>query len=168
MPDDYNDDELIELPRLTKNEKDKLRWNSNKAYRDRQNLQRKNRYHADPSQKEKKSISRKKFLETPEGRMQCNFWVRRHHAKKNNIDFFIDFEDLLPLPTYCPVLNIELDYGFKGKMAFNSPSIDRVNPSKGYIKGNVIVISQKANAIKQNANPTEIRAVADFFERYFL
>lgn len=39
-------------------------------------------------------------------------------------------------------------------------------PAMGYVKGNIIVISNRANRIKNNATIPELRAVADFFERH--
>ena len=46
-----------------------------------------------------------------------------------------------------------------------TPSIDRINPKKGYIKENIIVVSMKANRIKTDATVEEIRKVADFYEK---
>ena len=46
-----------------------------------------------------------------------------------------------------------------------SPSIDRINPRKGYTKDNIIVVSMRANRIKTDARFTEIRKVADFYEK---
>ena len=46
-----------------------------------------------------------------------------------------------------------------------SPSFDRIYPKKGYTKGNVIVISNKANRIKTDATVKEIRKVANFYEK---
>ena len=68
----------------------------------------------------------------------------------------IDVDDLSPFPLKCPVLGIDSDYFKKGKGGSNhSPSIDRMNPSLGYIKGNVRIISQKANRLKQDASVEE-------------
>ena len=46
-----------------------------------------------------------------------------------------------------------------------SPSIDRINPRKGYIKDNIIVVSMRENRIKTDASFTEIIKVADFYEK---
>ena len=51
-----------------------------------------------------------------------------------------------------------------GQMTPYSPSIDRINPSLGYIKGNVIIISMKANSIKNCYTSEDIRKVADWLE----
>ena len=69
------------------------------------------------------------------------------------------------LPARCPVLGIPIYKGENGRMTDNSPSLDRIVPELGYIPSNVVVISYKANAIKRNATPQEIRRVADFYER---
>ena len=82
-------------------------------------------------------------------------------AKKKNLPFNIEVEDCIA-PENCPVLGIPLSVGDKTHR--NSPTLDRIIPEKGYIKGNVIVISHKANSIKNNANYDEIRVVADWYE----
>lgn len=48
----------------------------------------------------------------------------------------------------------------------NSPSVDRVKPELGYVKGNILVCSLRANRIKQDATPAELMRVAEFFRRY--
>jgi hypothetical protein len=47
-------------------------------------------------------------------------------------------------------------------MAANSPSLDKIKPEYGYIKGNVCIISNKANTIKNNVNYEELYKVADW------
>lgn len=77
-------------------------------------------------------------------------------ANKGELEFDIDIEDI-KIPDRCPVLGIELEPG--GENQDNSPSLDRMDPSKGYVKGNVKVISYRANMIKSNATSDEIEAV---------
>jgi hypothetical protein len=43
-------------------------------------------------------------------------------------------------------------------------SLDRIDSSKGYIKGNVWVISLRANRIKNDSTPQELRLIADKVE----
>jgi len=66
-------------------------------------------------------------------------------------------------PKVCPVLGIELDWGMNG-IQYNSPSLDRIDPTKGYIPGNVMIMSKLANAMKQNATPEQLNQ----FSRYHL
>ena len=55
----------------------------------------------------------------------------------------------------CPVLGIPLVIG-EGACSDNSPSIDRIIPELGYVKGNIKVISRRANRIKNDATPDEL------------
>ncbi len=56
----------------------------------------------------------------------------------------------------CPILGIEIKWNNKNIIQMNSPSIDRVDNSFGYTKNNVLIISYKANAIKNNATLEEL------------
>lgn len=74
----------------------------------------------------------------------------RNRARKNNIPFNITLEDIV-IPTHCPILGIELVYGKDDIMS--SPSLDKINPSLGYTKGNIIIISmQPRNRSKDYMN----------------
>jgi hypothetical protein len=73
-------------------------------------------------------------------------------AKRRGINFNLTFEDF-DLPEYCPILNIKLTFGKESSgNHFSHASLDRIDNSKGYIKGNVIVMSRMANAMKNSAN----------------
>lgn len=87
-------------------------------------------------------------------------------AQKHGLEFDITYHDI-EWPERCPVLGVVLDYGYKpgGRQSPFSPSIDRIDPHKGYVPGNVVVMSAKANRIKSNAESYEIRLVADWLDR---
>lgn len=78
----------------------------------------------------------------------------RQRAKNKNLPFNIKLDDII-IPEYCPLLNIKL-FKTKGHSTDNSPTLDRILPELGYIKGNIWVISYRANAIKRDALPEEI------------
>jgi hypothetical protein len=88
----------------------------------------------------------------------------RARARHYGISFNLTIDDIT-LPKLCPVLGLELnyEYGTKARFSPNSPSIDRIVPSLGYTKGNVEVISWRANAIKTNATPEELKMVGDYY-----
>lgn len=88
--------------------------------------------------------------------------LARKRAKKANVPCTICAEDLSVPPT-CPVLGIPLSIGV-GTCHPGSPTIDRHVPSRGYVPGNVTVISSKANRIKNNATVEELRAVLRWAE----
>jgi hypothetical protein len=82
----------------------------------------------------------------------------RSRAKKLGLDFDLDVTDIV-IPEVCPLLGIPI-YMADKYAHDNSASIDRIDPSKGYTKDNIWVISRKANAIKSNATAEEILLVA--------
>lgn len=84
-------------------------------------------------------------------------------AKRLGIEFDIDKSDL-SIPDTCPILGIDL-YFSRGKQTDNAPSVDRINPSKGYIKGNVQVISLKANRMKNNGTLEELVKLGKWAEK---
>lgn len=80
----------------------------------------------------------------------------KSRAKRFNIPFNIELNDIV-YTEYCPLLNIKLDLSInKGRPRYNSPSLDKINPTLGYVKGNIWVISYKANTMKNNATPIEL------------
>ena len=81
-----------------------------------------------------------------------------HRARKNNQIFEITFDDV-HIPERCPILDIELKAG-EGHVQPNSPTLDKIIPEKGYVKGNVWVISARANQLKNNATIEELEAIA--------
>lgn len=87
----------------------------------------------------------------PEFRMWT--WAS-HRAKVSGVPFTIEVSDIV-IPKRCPVFGIELKPGTRAHHP-HSPSLDRIIPSLGYVKGNIWVISHHANAIKRNATLGEL------------
>lgn len=76
----------------------------------------------------------------------------RSRAKRENIPFNLTKEDII-LPKKCPVFGFDLKRNVGCKSGkYNSYSIDKIIPEKGYIKGNIQIISHKANCMKHNAS----------------
>lgn len=75
-------------------------------------------------------------------------------AEKSGVAFDIDVSDVI-VPSHCPILGIPLK-AQTGRVGKNSPSLDRIFPSRGYTKGNVQVVSYKANTMKNNATPEDL------------
>lgn len=99
-------------------------------------------------------------------KMSDNLYTAKSRCKDSDIPFTIQVEDLAPFPVVCPVFGTKLDwFGSTAGGTDASPSMDRLDPSKGYVPGNVTIISNRANRIKNDANLEEIKAVLDWFER---
>jgi hypothetical protein len=112
-------------------------------------------------------ISRRKYLDNMD-------WAKRIHAsakwraKKDGTPFTISTADIV-VPTHCPVLGVPLVI-HRGRGVLrpdipNSPSLDRIDNALGYVPGNVVVVSYRANRIKCDASVSELLAVADFYRR---
>ena len=114
-----------------------------------------------------------------ENREYCNKWRRDWNAANPNkrvlsmskkvaeykrLPFDLALDDI-NIPTHCPILGMPMFLG-KGKRTDNSPSLDRIIPKLGYVKGNVIVISWRANRIKNDATVEELEKIAAFYKQH--
>ena len=105
----------------------------------------------------------------PDSRKDVRYQLMREKfrtKKSNNFEhaWTIEFGDI-DFPTHCPILGTELDY-FAERTQENSVSFDRVDSSKGYIKGNVIVCSWRANRIKNDGTAEEHKKIYEFLSAY--
>lgn len=92
----------------------------------------------------------------------------RQRAKKRGVPFKINVEYLRALVVpVCPALGVELVYSATtgGGPIRHSASVDCIRPDLGYVPGNVMIVSHKANSIKSDATLQELRAVAAWVER---
>jgi hypothetical protein len=89
------------------------------------------------------------------------------HAKRNKIpvgfksvaEFTLHIKEILP--EKCPVFNKKLIKG-NGKPHDWSPSIDKIDPQKGYVKGNIQIISMLANTMKNHADKKQLKQFASW------
>jgi hypothetical protein len=90
----------------------------------------------------------------------------RNRAKALGIEFSITQSDII-VPEFCPVLGLKLSFnhGKQGFYANESPSIDRFNNAKGYIKENIRIISWRANMLKRDGTLDEFRKIVAYLER---
>ena len=85
-------------------------------------------------------------------------------AAKRGIPFCLTVTDLnnLSFPVTCPIFGIELHFN-RSCASDDSYSIDRIDSSRGYELDNIIVISQRANRIKNNATFEELEKLVEFY-----
>lgn len=85
---------------------------------------------------------------------KVKIWHRaKTRATSKGLDFDIQLSDI-EIPDACPVLGVPLKINTE-----YCPSIDRIDPNKGYVKGNVRIISNRANVLKNNATVGELEMV---------
>lgn len=94
--------------------------------------------------------------------------VAKARAKQRGLEFNLDYSDVV-VPDICPILGIPMEVhvntGAGGKD--NSYSLDRIDSNKGYIKGNVQVISHKANSMKFTATKEELLKFANWIQETY-
>jgi hypothetical protein len=79
----------------------------------------------------------------------------RHRAKTDGLPFDLHLADIV-IPETCPILGVPLARQAGSCAGPNSPSLDRIIPALGYVKGNVQVISHKANSLKRDGTLAEL------------
>lgn len=103
-----------------------------------------------------KSKQRKAYLDPRYKLFNSTKSTALHRGLEHNIDI-----DDIVFPEKCPVFGIPL---LKSGRENNSPSVDRVDSSKGYVKGNVRIISLRANRLKSNATVEELEQLLAYMK----
>lgn len=84
----------------------------------------------------------------------------KKRARDCGVPFNLTLADIT-IPAHCPVLGFKMQ-AHEGKCGFDSPTLDRVVPARGYVRGNVVVISHRANTIKSDATLNELLATVRY------
>lgn len=124
-------------------------------------------YNSRPEVKEKKKKNQQEYRHS--GRYDWRKYYYKHkktnpenyllkqaklRAKERGLDFDLNLIDIV-IPELCPIMKKKLEY-IIGTYNDYSPSIDRIDSTKGYVKDNIWVISTIANRMKWNANKEQI------------
>ncbi len=96
-------------------------------------------------------------------RIHSLWYQAKWRAEQKKVDFNIEESDIV-IPDVCPVLGIPIKNDSRQKVSDSSPSLDRIDSSKGYVKGNVCVISWKANNIKKHGNISDFKLIIRYQE----
>lgn len=87
----------------------------------------------------------------------------KNRAVKKNVPFEITTAYILSILTdTCPIYGTEFKWIGNGKILPTSPSLDRIDPAKGYVEGNLVIICSKANSIKSAYKAADLYKVADW------
>jgi hypothetical protein len=87
-----------------------------------------------------------------------------HRAKTKGMEHTLKLEDI-KIPENCPVLGIPLLYEkSNGMPRHNSPSIDRIDNTRGYTKDNIVIVSRRANVLKNDASVEELKKIVIFYD----
>ena len=153
-------------------ERQKQNWR-NYYDRERENInaRRRQRYAEKKPKRDYSKDTRRvqKQKTTPSGWLRYALTHAKHRAKTKGLDFDVAVDDV-DLPELCPVFGTPLVYGQRRKRGElyaspNSPSLDRHDNSRGYVRGNVRVISARANALKSDASLEELKDIVRYMEK---
>lgn len=134
---------------MTEEQKIKCR-NANKRWRDN------NREH------------RKNYMkEYDKSRPKSNrlFKAAKERANKFQLDFNIDESDVF-VPHSCPICHQKLEVSSTRGGWKHSPTLDKVKPDLGYVKGNVAVICKLCNSTKGSGSANLHRQIADYIDNF--
>ena len=153
---------------LRKWREEKLRANPDyfKESQERARQRRKQKLESDPELARKvrvKALENRSKSRRIDPRVQLLADARKR-AKRKGIEYDLTVDDF-PVHEYCPVLGIKLEVGI-GKRHSASPSIDRIDNTKGYVRGNVMIISLRANSLKNDASIEEMKMIVKYMEEY--
>ena len=107
----------------------------------------------------KKRIIAKSSQHRRENAEKSMLWSARERARRGAYPCTITAADIV-IPEFCPVLGIKIEPALN-KPGPASPSLDKIIPKLGYVPGNVWVISQRANQLKNNATLSELRLLVN-------
>ena len=98
------------------------------------------------------------------------YYAARQRANMKGHEFTITLDDIV-VPECCPVFGFKLAPTIgQGRLPLSmlerSPSLDRIDNSKGYVPGNVCVISLRANNVKKDATLNELKALVRYMEEF--
>lgn len=92
-------------------------------------------------------------------RLRYILGAAKARARIRDVPFDLTIDTLPTIPDRCPALGITMVLG--GPVRESTPTLDRIEPSKGYVPGNVQWLSHRANRIKSDATVEELEAIAN-------
>jgi hypothetical protein len=116
------------------------------------------RYKSTSEYKEKMRLWQKNWRKNNWGKYMLNS-LKNYSAKRKNLPFNLTIEDTV-LPEVCPVFKTPFVFGDVNYR----PEFDRRIPSLGYVKGNVRIISGRANRLKNDATIEELQNIIDYMK----
>ena len=135
-------------------------------------------YYSKPGAKERQKEYMKEYYSKPEvierrkeyySSIPGKLASIKSRSRIKNLEFNVTLEyleSIYPDDSLCPLLNIPLDWNTTPKHP-STPSIDRIDNSKGYIKGNVQWVSWRANQLMRDATPDELLMVSQNYKKIY-
>ncbi len=127
-------------------------------------------YHQKNKQKRLEQVTKWKKENPEKAKQHVNNYRESHpiyyvlkrakdRATKLNLEFNLTEEDIV-IPNLCPYLHFPLSFTLGKGHQDSNISLDRIDNSKGYIKGNIEIISHLANRMKSNSTKNQLELFA--------
>jgi len=100
----------------------------------------------------------------PDGKQPKRYRIWQNvkkRAENQGTKFELEPEEIPEIPDKCPILGIEIEENKEAGPKDSSPSLDRIDPNKGYLPDNVRIISNRANRLRQDATLKEMEAILE-------
>lgn len=96
-------------------------------------------------------------------------WIARskgNNKAKLRKELSIEYYKSL-LVTHCPLLGLKLTYAncAGNNTPQNYATLDKIDPTKGYVPGNVQILSYRANTLKNSATLEELKLIVQNWEK---
>ncbi len=159
-----NEEKLTSEFSLNNAAKDKLQYNCRTCDNKRQTQRREKNLEADREYSRDYQRNRRKDFDY---RLKMLINASKQRAKSNNREHEINVEDLkaiYPIDGCCPIFGLKLEFNGAG-FRDSSPSIDRIDSTKGYTRDNIQVISWKANRIKGAASLQDLEMLVAYLKQ---
>lgn len=119
----------------------------------------------------------KQYMKQPRNRARSNGLRKQRHlkdprrriltdakgrAQRSGVPFDLKLDDI-SIPSHCPALGILLHSGGGKRQKDCSPTLDRIIPGLGYVRGNVAVVSWRANRLKSDATIADLEGVLAYY-----
>lgn len=149
---------------LCGNQKSK-EWNNKTGYREQYRVANSDLIAASNKQWRQNNPDKvKQYNSTQSSRILSQLSQAKRRAAAKGLEFSLTKDDII-IPDLCPVLGIPISRSVEYH-SDGSPSIDRVDSSKGYTKDNIVIISWRANRLKNDATADELRQIAEYMEKH--
>ena len=108
----------------------------------------------------------KNYKINPIPQMLSNSKIRAKEKRVPHTITTSDLKKIWPKDNRCPVLKSPFDMGLKfGRNRSLAPSLDKIIPKKGYVPGNIVIVSDIVNRVKSDATLDDMKKILDYYTK---